>query len=131
MQIGVSDFVTLAGGGFVKKPQIFVTSFKTDPLPDQLDPDPNKLLWPFDDETWEKKSKKSENKASTSKDSAAKRKNSEASAIPSRRKTKMRKAASEKTGNLASEILDMLLSASEESEGEHQGSEESSDESWK
>jgi outer membrane biosynthesis protein TonB len=51
-------------------------------------------------------------------------------AVPARRKTKVRKAALDKTGNLASEILDMLLSTEEESNGEEGGA-DSSDGSWK
>ena len=68
----------------------------------------------------EKKSNKKTKKASTS----------ESANVPARRKTKARKAALDKAGNLASEILDMLLSTEEESNGEEGGA-DSSDESWK
>ncbi len=48
-----------------------------------------------------------------------------------RRKTKARKAAQDKAGNLAVEILDMLLSASEDDNDDSEEEEGSSDESWK
>lgn len=52
------------------------------------------------------------------------------SSLPARR-TKMRKAALDRSGNLASEILDMLLSTSNESSDGEESGEKSSDESWK
>ena len=72
----------------------------------------------------EKKAPQKRSKPSTSSEAA------KASAVPARRKTKVRKAALDKAGNLASEILDMLLSTEEESNGEEGGA-DSSDESWK
>ena len=49
----------------------------------------------------------------------------------SRRTTKKRKAALDRSGNLASEILDMLLSTSSDDSEEGDQGEDSSDESWK
>ena len=48
-----------------------------------------------------------------------------------RRKVKARKASSSKTGNLASELLDMLLSTSNDEFEESESEQDSSDEAWK
>ncbi len=56
---------------------------------------------------------------------------SEKREVVKRRKTKTRKAAQDKHGNLTVEILDMLLSASEDESGEDDEDDDNSDESWK
>jgi len=74
--------------------------------------------------------KPSSSKKSTPKAGPSSSRGSRGSSSQSSRKTKARKASSSKTGNLASELLDMLLSTDEDSNASDSEM-DSSDEAWK
>lgn len=80
-------------------------------------------------EAKQRPAKKADTKSATK--TSAKNEKAASSSSSRRRPTKARKAASSKTGNLASELLDMLLSTSNEESNDSESEQDSSDEAWK